>query len=232
MKSILTMGLLGLALLLCADLLRAETPTQRRVRVALALSKTSSCPCGANCNCLAGECGSPNCPSLTKTSVKTPGAIEWARYLVKYNIAISQKKPLLIWVGEACPPCEAKWTDLVHAHLSEYDGDKGAETGPEVIIAKPDGLGGMNICGRINGIPQKPQIDAILALTKRGTNGNVGSGPSCQSPAYLPSQVLPQPTYIPMISPMMPMMRPMPMMGFGGFGGFSGGGCVGCGGGS
>lgn len=224
MKSILTMGLLGLALLLCADLLRAETPTQRRVRVALALSKTSSCSCGASCNCISGECGDPNCHSLTKTSKKS--AIEWARYLVKYNIAISQKKPLLIWVGEACPPCEAKWTEFVHAHLSEYAGDKGTETGPEVIIAKPDGLGGMDISGRINGIPQKTQIDAILALPR----GNPRDDPTWDNVnPYNTNPHWPYKSALPMVMPQsMMVMRPMIPMAMMRFGSFGGGG-MGCG---
>lgn len=231
MKGLLTMCLLGSALLLCADLLQAETPAQKRVRVALALSKTSSCPCGASCNCLTGECGSPDCPSLAKTSVKSPSAIEWARYLVKYNLAISQKKPLIIWVGETCPPCEAKWTDFVHAHLSEYDGAKGVEAGPEVIIGKPDGLGGITVAGRIDGIPTKPAIDALLALKSNSrddpTWGNVNPYNHNSHWPYQSLRIAPPMSMLsfrPMMAPMMPIMG-----GFGGFGGGFGGGGGGCG---
>jgi len=220
---------------LCPLLAASEADTDRAAQVLVrALQKRGTpitykvpgCACGADCTCVSGDCGDPNCPSLTKrkvsTKTQTPG--EWLLYEVRYAQALKANKPLLIWVGEACPPCEAKWTDFVHAHLSEYDGNKGKEVGPEVIIAKPDGLGGMDIKGRIDGIPTKLAIDAMLRPRSDPrddpTYDNVN--PYNHNPhwPYQSRLVMPPP---------MPMMRPMmPMMGFGGFGGgFCGGG--GCG---
>lgn len=168
------------------------------------------CPCGPSCKCTEGECGSVNCPSLKKS----PGPVEWALYMVQYNKALVDNKPLLVWVGETCPSCERQWTSYIHARLSEYDGTDGVtDTGPEVIIAKPDGLGGMTIAGKLKGIPVLNQVQEILSPK-----------PAFQQQSYCtPTVYSPPPMF----------MMPMPMMG--GFGGFGGGGMMmgggGCGGG-
>lgn len=180
----------------------AGNPANGSARAALALSSAAAkakaeakgvCACGAKCDCKNGECGDANCPSL---KVSSPGPLEWAVYLAQYNRALSANKPLLIWVGETCPACESAWSEYVHARLSDYHD----ETGPEVIVAKPDGLGGMSVVGRLDGIPKKDQVTGLIQ--------------GVQSRAVTPAAP--------------PVFQPTPMMlMMGGFGGGCAGGCCG-----
>lgn len=175
---------------------------QARILLLLAKAKATSattcdcsgdaslCTCGPNCQC-------PGC-AASKKQPQSPGPIEWALYMVQYQKALRANKPLLIWVGETCPICEQQWSDYVHARLSEYD----METGPEVIISKPDGLGGMDLLGRLPGIPKLEAVNNLLS-------------PTVQYKATY------QPTFF-----MQPMSTMMPMMG--GFGGGMIGGGGGC----
>lgn len=204
-------------LVIACSLAFAGDTGNAKARAALALSaatkaKTEAkggcgCSCAERgCNCaIPGECGDPGCCCGRKA--KSPGPIEWAIYEAQYNKALKANKPLLIWVGETCPSCESRWTEYVHARLSEYDGKNGTETGPEVILARPDGLGGMTIAGRLDGIPAKTAVDGLL------------------NPAPPPRPVVQfAPRPIPMMMPM------MPMGGFGGgmMGGFGVGGGGSC----
>lgn len=247
-KLFLQIACLGLLAILpcCPNGYGAEVDA--RVRAALALAavrppqtKKLDCACGASCTCTAGECGSPNCPSLRAKKEEAPGPIEWAVYLVQYNKAVSQNKPFLIWVGEVCRPCEAKWTEFVHAHLTDYDG----ELGPKVIVGKPDGLGGLSLVARLDGIPTKAQVDAALSLRRDDNpyidnphwpyqkSGNTTcvcpDGTICNCPGGVcPPQCISPQSFAPRPMPiMMPMMPPPMMMGGfgGGFGGGGGGGC-------
>lgn len=222
------------ATLICVPQLYADSATQARVKAALAIAKTKAkAGCGCDpCTCVAGECGSPNCLSLTRvtrskypTLKENPGPIEDAAYLIQYNKAIQQNKPLLIWVGETCPSYEQQWTEFVHARLSEYDGKQGAEFGPEVIVGKPDGLGGMDLLSRLNGIPTKNAVDAVVALAKPAEYTN----PYKTNPHWPYQSVQPMFQPMPMMMPMMGGCDPMGC-GFGGgmmMGGF-GGGCSSC----
>lgn len=198
----LTAVVLSLILLLPAW---AGSPSpEARARATLALAHAQKavrpldCACGPDCPCTAGECGSPNCPSLKAA----PGPIEWIIYQTKYNQAVRQNKPLLIWVGVACPPCEQQWAEWIHAHLSEYDGppyESSPYRGPGVIVARPDGMGGMTRTGTLSGVPLQSEVQALLGLRKAAPL-----------------------TFAPPVMPMMPMM--------GGFGGgmmMGGGGCGG-----
>lgn len=190
------------------------------------------CSCGASCTCIGGECGDPRCPNIDPFSARNavkrnrgPGPIEWVIYEAQYNKAIKQNKPLLVWVGETCPSCESTWSQYIHARLSEYDGPKGVETGPEVMICKPDGLGGMNILARLDGIPSKPVVEALLNPSQ---TQSTSTGSNTLS-TTIPQQLVFRPMSMPMMS--MPMMG-MGGFGMGGFGGGFGGGMVGgCGGG-
>lgn len=154
--------------LLClgATLVCAET-VEERVKAALEYAKkpAATCQCGPNCTCVSGECGDPNCPTAktAHTAGQAPGPLEEALYRIQYQKAISQNKPLLIWVGETCPSCEAAWTEVIHARLSEYDGPSGKiEKGPCVIVGKPDGFGGLTRVATLRGIPSKLEIDNLV----------------------------------------------------------------------
>ena len=225
MKRLLVLSLIAAAVPCCPDGygLAGDNATAR-ARVALALAavqakpaKNLDCPCGATCTCTAGECGSPNCPSLrAKKTAEAPGPIEWLAYKLAYSTAVREHKPLLIWVGETCPACEAEWGEYVHARLSEYDGDTTIYRGPGVIIGRPDGMGGMDKIGTLSGIPTKDAVKTLLAP--------VPKNPYDDNPHW-PYRSVPQ-AFLPMMPPPMPMM---PMGGFGGFGGgFGGGGGGGC----
>lgn len=212
--SFLTLGLLA------GVLSAGEMDVRTRVALALQQAKNKS-PCGCtSCTCAAGECGDLFCPANARTTTRSnyptaPGALEWQLYLLQYQKAVKAGKPLLIWVGETCPACESNWSEWVHARLSDYNG----ETGPEVIVAKPDGLGGMSILSRLDGIPSHNAIAALLESRPQATQAGAVAMPVLRP--------------MPMMMPMMGGCGPMgcgPMMG--GFGGgmmMGGGG--GCGGG-
>lgn len=203
----------------------------RKIPVSQANRSSVGCSCGSTCTCQGGECGDPACPTLDPFSIRnsrgrksSPGPIEWAIYEMQYNKAIKENKPLLIWVGETCPACENSWTQYIHARLSEYDGTKGTEKGPEVMVCKPDGLGGMNVLAHLDGIPSKSAVEAIMSPQQTQTTQIQASIPLNN---IIPQQLVFQPTF-----PMMggcSMGCGMPMMG--GFGGFGGGMMGGFGGG-
>lgn len=109
------------------------------------------CSCGAGCACSgAGDCGEPGCTCAAAAQTKKFNAAK-AR-------AIRENKPLLIWVAEVCPPCEAKMPGYVHARVKEYFGI----TEPCVIVGKPDGQGGLDRVVTIPGIPTPEEVAAAL----------------------------------------------------------------------
>jgi len=186
----------------CPDGYGAQ-PTDARTRAALALAhlnpvkkEQADCGCGGVLPC---SCG-PNC-TCGFVDKKQPGLIERSVYLVHYNRAVAANKPLLVWIGEACPPCESAWTEFEHAHLSEYPAQSGTVTGPCVMVTRPNGLGGMTIAGYLQGIPSKAQVDALAAIPR-------------QTIQFVPQQF----NFVPAPMSMMPMM-----------GNFGGGGCASCG---
>lgn len=189
----------------------AELSPEARAKVALAFvsnsPKARTCDCGGNASiCTCGpNCDCPGCAINANVYKKAPEPIEWALYRVQYEKAVAQNKPLIIWVGETCPACENRWTNYLHARLTEFGGWSGVplEQGPKVIVAKPDGLGGMNVVGRLEGIPGATAISDLLSHQRQAV----------QSP-------------ITCVSPMMCMPVCDPMMG-----GFSGGMMMGGGGG-
>lgn len=109
----------------------------------------AACPCGDKCTCTAGECGSPDCPSLKGKST----------YEARYALAVRTGKPLLIWVGEACPVCEGKWADWIHVRVKDWQGQR---CDPCVIVARPDGRGGLESAGVIAGIPTRADVEDRL----------------------------------------------------------------------
>lgn len=174
-----------------------------------------TCDCGGDpllCTC-GPACGCANCP-LHNPKVKSPGPLEWAIYQAEHNRAVAQNKPLIIWVGETSPICEQRWSQYLHARLSEYDGQGWSTNGPEVIVARPDGFGGMTLAGRLDGIPLLSQVQAALSGQRKEVQAQ---------PNFFPASTVPiMPQYQPMS-----FMPAMPMMGGfgGGFGGGGGGGC-------
>lgn len=193
------------------------------------------CPCGADCRCTAGECGHPDCPSLHYTVGRpdqAPEAIgDRARLRRAMRLALGRHAPLILWVGEACPPCEARMADCVHCHLHEYQNDQGTiETDPKVIVARPDDQGGFDVLRRINGIPADLVQQARSAIAGRVPVGaacstcTTGACGSCSSGACVPAPPVPLYQFAAPTSF-------VPMSGFGGcgpggcgFGGFGGGG--------
>lgn len=172
-----------------------------------------SCKCGVNCPCHAGECGDLGCPTAHGPK---EGIGDVLAYRIGYNRAISQNKPLLVWVGETCPACEAQWTQFVHCRVSKWDSritdSPIAEyDGPGVKILKPDGLGGLTTAGTLDGIPTQLAVTSLLQEKQQAVT----------------QQAVQQPQLVFRPMPMMP--PPMPMMPMGGFGGGmmmgGGGGC-------
>lgn len=167
------------------------------------------CVCGTDCACGAARLVVHARPAQAPS--ERPGPVEWALYRLAYERAVGQNRPLIIWVGETCPSCEASWPEYVHARLSEYDGPPYETTpyrGPGVILAKPDGLGGMDRLGTLSGVPSRDQVKALLypapAPAIQDSFGDYHLGTRAAGVAA-------------------PFFLPMPMMG----GGCGGGGCGG-----
>lgn len=91
---------------------------------------------------------------------------ETTQYQKAYERALRENKPFLIWVGQVCLPCEQKWSDCIHARVKEYDGPRGTEPGPCVIIGIPDG-DGFRRAGTLQGCPTRADLDRLLNLPKQ-----------------------------------------------------------------
>lgn len=184
----------------------------------------SGCYCGDNCPCLHGECGSPDCPSLNYSDAE--------RVTKAADIAKKDGKPLLVWINNACPPCEKNLKDCLNLHVEKYNGAKGVEKEPKVIVTRYDGDDGFDVLGRINGCPSDlvNQVRTLLAKPKATQQQRQQSGcPNC--PTY---PVAPKPQTYPTAPIFIPFGGGCSSGGCGsggcGMGGF-GGGCSSCGGG-
>lgn len=164
-----------------------------KARAAIALSqvstKKSDCGCGGSCACCFGECGSKHCPSANNREHK---------FILQAAAAAAfgENKPLLVWIAEACPPCEVKLKDCHHVHVPCYEGNRGLETAPSVLVCYPNTDGGFNVVKRINDCPTDLVEQVRQALPK--------PVPAPRAPVFI----------APPMSPMMPVMS-----GFGGGGG-------------
>lgn len=182
--------LLSVCLVVCAtfcteSVYGSDAKTDARIRVALALTNAGKVQTQTHCYC-GGDpsvCTCTDCQCLNGQSclaAKSSGPLEYAIYLAAYDSALRQNKPLLIWVGETCPACENRWTEYVHARLSQFGGwgTTPIEQGPEVIVAKPDGLGGMDLTGRFQGIPTKASVEGLLNPVRQGILSRPLSAPA------------------------------------------------------
>jgi len=171
MKTLLFSVLLLYPLAFCCPKACGAKPADARTRAALALAhlnpvkkEQADCGCGGVLPC---SCG-PNC-QCGFVGKKDPRPIEWLVYEVQYNKALTQNKPLLVWVAETCPPCESKWTEFIHAHLSDYTPQGGLSYhGPGVVVARPNGDGmGMTVTAKIDGIPTQASVDAAANISRQ-----------------------------------------------------------------
>lgn len=170
------------------------------VRAARLQQSPSQLPC-KDCSCKNNECEISSCACATSVT-GVADLMEWVLFQVQRGKALSANKPLLVWVGESCPTYERAWVDFVHARLTKYDGDRGVEKGPLVLVCKPDGSNKLSIVARLAGIPERTIVDGSLF-------------PQEQIPPSPVSQITP-----PFFTlPMQPMFN-----GFSG-GGSGGGGC-------
>lgn len=124
--------------------------------------KQTACPCGCGCTTCActypAECGNPSCTCGSKLAAKHALTLEEAA-----DKAIRQNKPLLVWVAEVCPPCEKKMPGYIHVHVAGYSGYQTTIAEPSVLVAKPDGQGGLNIVKVLPGIPDVRDVQTALA---------------------------------------------------------------------
>lgn len=182
-------------------------------RAAVPTGQHCTCPsCGCSrCLCVAdGKCICPCCGVQNQPAAPAPSTFK-----LLFDRAMTEDRPLVMWIAEVCPPCEAKMRGYVHAHLEDYEGD----ATPRVIVGRPNDKGGMDRLATFPGIPDTEQIKAAA----RGT----------PTPAPAPAQPVPvsffRPAPMPMFGGGMPGMfgGGIPMMG--GFGGgMMGGGGGGC----
>jgi len=197
---------LCIPVLLCTSVLYAKPP-----QCAVSPPKPkqcallSGCACGATCTCTAGECGDPNCASL-KAKAKL------SLLDIAMDQAVRENKPLLIWVGVVCLPCEKSMPDYVHCHVERYVGQNDEVTGPAVIVGRPDGQGGLIRVATLDGIPSASQVASVLS-------SGVQSTPQAQPAAYY------QPSLLPLVSPPLDNRFFPDRGGFRLFGRMGGGGC-------
>jgi hypothetical protein len=172
--------------------------------------KAFSCRCGPSCTCTAGECGDPNCPSLTRDR----------NFKDAMACAVERHVPLVIWVNKRQAALERSMPEYEHVHVKAYPG----AYAPGVVLGVSDGNGGLVRAADLPGAPQGPEIKKALEAP---------SCPSCSSctPTYY------VPTFTPAFYPSFtPSFGGCGYGGcapsFGGCGSF-GGGCSGgsCGGG-
>lgn len=181
LKSVLALAIMGAfwSMLLAAPppaVRQATSPAPRvnidaSVRAAIALANArqsvakpsakpapkAACPCGCSCTdclCATGQpCGDPGCICAAKKGLSLSAALEKA---------VAYDRPLLIWVREVCPPCEAQMSEYIHVHVEQYQGANDLVDYPAVIVGKPDGQGGITRVATFSGIPSKEQVSEAL----------------------------------------------------------------------
>jgi hypothetical protein len=120
----------------------------------------NACGCGTTAGC-SGDCW-PGCETLTKAGGLT--------YSDAYRRAVREGRPLVCWVGFACPSCERECADAVHVHVDSFRGDDS----PCVVVARPDGRGGMDRVASLTGAMGPGRLAG--ALLSRPTAGVAASG--------------------------------------------------------
>lgn len=157
----------------------ADAKAKARAALALAAAKTAltadcgcaatgACPCGPDCPC-------PGCPV----------GCSCRSYAAAYARAVAEGRPLLTWVGPGFLPALCKpYADCVCCSVGTLEGCQG----PCLVVAKPDGQGGLLWLATL---PYQPLVSEVRAVLAPPAALAIPSEPFFRE--YAPAAMRPQP---------------------------------------